>query len=552
MTVSDEALVVKTHVARDLLQSAALFKTDRLVVWEYVSNGLQYVDQGTQPVVRVKLDSRKKHISIADNGRGMDWSGLQNYFVMHGENVDRKAGKAGRGRFGTGKSAAFGIADILRITTIHQGKKSSVQLKRSDIERVGSGEPIPIEVLLREEPTDEPNGTMVEIRDIHLRTLDQSGIIAYIERHLARWQGATVFVGHHECEFNEPPVAREVTFKPSSILRDKLGNVELRIKVSKAPIDTPELRGIAIYSNGVWYETTLAGNEGRDMSHYLFGDIDVPRLDDDKSAIPPFDMSRSMSLNSSNELVQAIYAFVGEHVDKVRRELVDAEKRRRQTEEARRLQKAADEIASLLNEDFGAYRQKLAKVRAKSLGGSDLEKYTLDGDHAQTDDLVYGGTEHARVVNDIGSPGSLNGGGSGSAPPNRNPQVERDESSTEKKGRVAGGSGSRPRARGGFSVSFRNHGSESPRAEYQRSERTIYINLDHPQIAAAKGGSPDDNPIFRHLVNEIAFTEYAIGLVQELISGDEFLELAEPVVEIRDTINRLARKAAILYSQATR
>ena len=29
-------LVVKSHVARDLLQSAGLFKTDKLVVWEYV------------------------------------------------------------------------------------------------------------------------------------------------------------------------------------------------------------------------------------------------------------------------------------------------------------------------------------------------------------------------------------------------------------------------------------------------------------------------------------------------------------------------------------
>jgi signal transduction histidine kinase len=101
-------LVVKSHVARDLLQSAGLFKTDKLVIWEYVSNGLQYVSAGTNPVVEVLLDSRKKRISIQDNGRGMDWNGLQNFFVMHGENLDRKEGRPGRGRFGTGKSAASG------------------------------------------------------------------------------------------------------------------------------------------------------------------------------------------------------------------------------------------------------------------------------------------------------------------------------------------------------------------------------------------------------------------------------------------------------------
>ena len=77
-------LFVKSHVARDLLQNAALFKTDKLVVWEYVSNGLQYVGPGTNPLVKVSLDSKKKRISVQDNGRGMDWNGLRNFFVMPG------------------------------------------------------------------------------------------------------------------------------------------------------------------------------------------------------------------------------------------------------------------------------------------------------------------------------------------------------------------------------------------------------------------------------------------------------------------------------------
>src|ERR1035438_5018762 len=127
-------LIVKSHVARDLLQSAGLFKTDKLVVWEYVSNGLQYIGAGTNPAVKVSLDSRKKRISIQDNGRGMDWNGLQNFFVMHGENIDRKEGKPGRGRFGTGKSAAFGIAATLRIISVRNGERSIVELSRAHIE----------------------------------------------------------------------------------------------------------------------------------------------------------------------------------------------------------------------------------------------------------------------------------------------------------------------------------------------------------------------------------------------------------------------------------
>jgi len=206
-------LFVASHVARDLLQNAALFKTEKLVVWEYVSNGLQYVGPGTSPLVRVSLDSKKKRHAIQHNGRGMDWTGLQNFFVMHGENIDRKAGRPGRGCFGTGKSAAFGIAEVLRITTIRNRKRSKVELRRSKIASMASEDPIPVEILEKELATSSANGTLIEIEGVHLRSLDQAAIIHYIERHLAKWpKNATVFVNNHECEFNEPPVVSEHRF----------------------------------------------------------------------------------------------------------------------------------------------------------------------------------------------------------------------------------------------------------------------------------------------------------------------------------------------------
>ena len=81
--MSSDTIFVKSHVGRDLLQNAALFKTDKLVIWEYVANGLQYVDPGTNPIVSVRLDSKARRIRICDNGRGMTLDGLQNFFVMH-------------------------------------------------------------------------------------------------------------------------------------------------------------------------------------------------------------------------------------------------------------------------------------------------------------------------------------------------------------------------------------------------------------------------------------------------------------------------------------
>jgi Histidine kinase-, DNA gyrase B-, and HSP90-like ATPase len=137
---TEQALSVVTDSARDLLQSADFFSNEKLVAWEYISNGLQYVDPGTSPHVDVVVDTKQKRMVVSDNGSGMTLDGLKNFFVMHGENVERKRGKPGRGRFGTGKSAAFGIASSLRITTVRDGKRSIVELTRADIEASRTGE----------------------------------------------------------------------------------------------------------------------------------------------------------------------------------------------------------------------------------------------------------------------------------------------------------------------------------------------------------------------------------------------------------------------------
>jgi len=543
-------VVVKSHVARDLLQNAALFKTDKLVVWEYVSNGLQYIDHGTSPLVKVILDSKRKVIRIADNGRGMDWAGIQNFFVMHGENIDRKEGRAGRGRYGTGKSAAFGIADLLRITTVRKGKKFEVELFRSDIEKISSGEPITVRATQRGVPTDQPNGTVVEIRKIHLKSLDQPGIIKYIERHLSKWpKNVTVHVNNHECEFAEPPVAQERRFVPTDEIRESLGDVELILKISKIHLEQ-DLRGVSVFSKGIWYETTLAGSESRDMSQYIFGEIDVPKLDDDTSPIAPFDLSRSMRLNPNNKLVRHIYAFIGEKVEELRRELVAAEKKRKSDEEARKLAQQAEEIAKIINDDFEDFRKKLIRVKTRGGYGSDYSNHLLRGGE-EDNDLVLGSKVPAEITSSTGGPGQTGSGsvGNGEHPRNLGPIVEAIEGASKKKGQSTGGQGKKHKRRGGFQVKFKNMGAESYRAKYVGEERTIYINIDHPQLQAAKGLGAITDPAFKRLAYEVAFAEYSVALASEMANHDYYIDPTDPIYDIRETLNRIARKGAMLYSE---
>jgi hypothetical protein len=550
MTTSD--LHVRSHVSRDLLQTAALFKNERQVVWEYVSNGLQYVDPGTSPVVRVRLESKSHRITVEDNGRGMSWGDLRdNFFVMHGENPDRLAGQPGRGRFGTGKSAAFGLADLLRLTTIKNGKRSTVELKRSDLESMSSGDPVPVKTIEREASTNQPNGTLIEIDAVRLRSLDQAAVIHYIERHLARWpRDVTVIVNNHECEFAEPPIERTETFRPTPQEAEVIGDVELKIKVSKSPLDD-DLRGVAIFSKGVWHETTLAGAEGKDMSEYLFGEVDVPRLDEDSSAPPPFDASRSVKLNPENELVKATYAFIGPKLDTVRKELVDTQREQKATEDAKRLRQEASKIEAIINTDFDAFRKRLQKVRAATAGsGFDVTETPSLGGAEGDDDFLYGGDESAQMIADTGAVGktlSANGPTKTKLPRRLNPIVEPD-AREETKGHREASDDSKPRQRGGFHIEFDNQGVESTRATYQSEKRTIYVNLDFPQISAALQGRGVEDPVFRRLAYEVAFSEYAVALAVELENRGEYLDPSDPIVDIRETLNRVARQAAALYS----
>ena len=545
-------LQVTSHVARDLLQSAQLFQHEQTVVWEYVSNGLQYIDPMVQPTVKVMVEAKEKKITVLDNGRGMTEEDLKVYFQMHGENIDRKRGKTGRGMFGTGKSAAFGIADTLRLTTTRNGLRCKVQLERKDIDAVKDGDPIPVHVIERNIPTEEANGTFVEVEGIHLKKMDVRSIIHHIERHIAHWPNANVWVNREECKVNEPSYGSERRFSTKDTpFAATLGTVELVVKIAKAPLDK-EWQGIAILSKGNWQTTTLAGCDDKPFANYIFGELDVPTIAEDKSPIPPFDMSRSMRLNPRNEIVAQMLAFVGSHVEVVRRELEQADRDRKRDRDAKRLQEEANAIARIINQDFDEWRNKVQKTIATVPGGADKLKKSSSGKE-EGEVLIAGPDVPAIIVGEQGSPGvpetpdpEPNPPGP-SDPPDIGPKLER----TDEPGTTT--ATPRPKSRsgsaGGFAVEFLRMGQEDSRAKYEREKRTIYINLDHPQIAAASTIGGIEDVAFKRLSYEVAFSEYAIALASELAGSDWYHDITDPIVDIRSTLNRISRAAAGLYSK---
>jgi hypothetical protein len=544
--MATDTLKVTSHVGRDLLQSAQLFRHEHAVVWEYVSNGLQYKDHGTKPTVVVSIDPKARKIQIRDNGSGMLFKDLEHYFQMHGENLERKNGRPGRGLFGTGKSAAFGIGNSLTLTTVKDGKRSKVRLTRKDIEARPDGDAIPVETLEKEVPDGVPNGTLVEIEEILLRTIDISSVIRHIERHIAHWPDASVLVNNHECEFSEPDVGREIKFSTKDSEYEKLlGEVTLLIKIAKAPLDE-EFRGIAILSSSVWHETTLAGCERKPFSEYIFGTFDVPALGSDTSKVPAFDMSRSMKLNPRNEVVADIIRFIGVNVEGVRKELEREDRERRRGEEQKKLQHQGSKIAELINSHFRDWSAKLKSTMAKSGVGKDLLD-AKDRHNVDEANIVFGnelpavtiGTE--RGIDPVPLPDH------DSTPRPPIPRVEADDAAPQNLGKH-GTVDERKQRAGGFDVVFRSIGINEKRAKYDRDTRSIIINLEHPRIAMETTRAGDQSVVsdanFLRLAYEIAFTEYAIVLAQELSTAQFYFDPQDALVELRQTIDDLSKAFA--------
>jgi hypothetical protein len=548
MTRQIESLKVTTDVRRDLLAAAAAFKTEAAVVWEYVVNSLQYIDRGVSPRVQVAVRPKAKDIAISDNGRGMDESDLHHFFRMHGENRDRLQGRSGRGKFGTGKSAAFGIGTSLEVDTRRNGLRNTITLTRSMIDS-STGDDIPLDWHVRNEATNLSNGTIVTISEIVLPRVNTAAIIDYIERHLQVFRAINpqVAVNDHLCEYREPAVAQEVVFHPSADQSELLGPVELTVKVAQSPLPESE-QGVSITSGlGNLVALERAGMDRKEFGSYLFGLVDVPALETYKSPLEPFDSSRSLALNPAHPVAATLVGFIGSKLEEVRAALVSREREARKSEQAKRLANEADKIAEILNKDFETVRQRLQDIRAAS-GTRGPVTSAFGGAQnggVDTDEWVEGTQEPGVIQTHRGKNG---GGNPRRRPPPNIPAVGTPDPDGNTALDPAGGTGrSRPKPKGGFRVDYKNLGKDEPRSVYDPAALAILINLDHPVVAAALGQSNIEDPTFKRLSYEIAFSEYSLALGYEMAKQDPDVPADDLLYEVRSSLNRISVAAASLY-----
>ncbi len=516
--VPTPALRVTSHVARDLLQNAAYFNSVPKAVTEYVTNAIDNAIPGKPVYCAVNLS--RACIRISDNASGMSHAELFNFFQMHGENVNRKRGRAVRGKFGTGKSAAFGIASTLQIETVKEGMRNVVEIKRADVEDAKNGQPIPVRELVVNEAISKHSGTTIVIQDLLVKNVDAEATRAYLEKTLGRHLRVhQISVNGVMCKYRGPVAVKTFRFKLPRDAAEKIGAATCVLEISKEPLAHDE-NAVAVLSNSFLHATTLAGKQGQPFVEYIFGEVEVPSLDTETDPIPAFDNTRSLTLNPQNPRVQALSEWLARCIEEVRQYLIERDKRRSRSKEMRLLQKVSGEIGNFLTEDFRVMQEATPWT-------------TRSGERHRHEKRSRTPRREERIT----------------APHDPAPFFEHSRRASDRQLGIGNGFkrvGSLRNGRVHFEINCVHMGTEAPRARHITDRAAIYLNRDHPQIRAAELEAGLKSPTFKILLFDIAFTEYAFAVVSQL--ADQGVEVADPIDAnemVQEILDRLNRKAAV-------
>jgi hypothetical protein len=291
-----------------------------------------------------------------------------------------------------------------------------------------------------------------------------------------------------------------------------------------------------------------AGVDTKEFGNYLFGEVDVPELEEPAfdGTVVAFDATRSLSLNYEHPVAAALVGFIGSSLEQVRKGLVEENRKAKQEAEASRLTDAAEEIADLLNKDLRDVAQRFEDMRnirrrtavAARTGSEEAED---EADAYRAGDIEPGLLDRVEPRERTDTPVTPGG--------EEDPGVPEGESDPEGPDLVepSGSSGRRKSKTGGLTVDFDHLGEDEERSFYDFDRKQILINLDHPAVVAAKGIGGVDDPAFRRLAYEIAFTQYALAVAREVYETDPAITADDVLFEVRDALRRVTASAAILY-----
>ncbi|MBI2139556.1 ATP-binding protein [Candidatus Woesearchaeota archaeon] len=447
----------------------------------------------------VSVDVGRASVTVRDNGKGMDLSGLVNFLTV-GESPRPKSGKTDKGRsymgyYGVGTIAGLRMGDGLRVTTVKGGNKITYNLNFKEIEAAErvSGIKFP-EYKKRPEISGatEPNGTTIEIYGLNdnfkqrrnelleqLRveigkrmpvrredfkvTLNGKAVEHYIDQYLKDSQ-------EHSIEF------------PLKDHHGRQQTVRGWFKVAEKAMHSDD-SGIYPVVNS---EITIRDGHMYDpddilnfhlLKHRVYGEFDADFLVDMLSA------NRDTFTDNNHPVLRTIYG-------QIRRRMVDlakeVEERKKETiDEA--VENVLDTVSTYVS---SALRQ--FKLFADNTSGVDAEK---EGSTIGLPQRVY--TGRAKPISDAQGEKTEGTEPVEGEPKPRKLRIGRKELN------VAGHI---------FIVRLYNAGEEGPHIELNEQGGEVLVNRDHPMfVKALRGGPPSlEQYVFCSVLRGVVDYKFAV------------------------------------------
>tara|TARA_Y100000310_G_scaffold78020_1_gene74592 strand:+ start:1983 stop:3899 length:1917 start_codon:yes stop_codon:yes gene_type:complete len=589
----------KGNINRAILDASAAFNNLGKVAEEYLTNSLDAFETAVHDNYDKKLkrsdckiqfiiDRPNNTIVFKDEHELMGMPSkfiFNNFFNIHGTNVSRKRFVNVRGKHGTGKSAAFGIqADYLMLDSVYKGKRTTVKSTYESLQDE-DGEPAPLSVIREDVDTNLPNGTIVEIKlpankyKRYLQFRLETKAIIHIQRvfgrHLNKYHVELI-----EVTGRGKKAESRITYQPREAVSEKeypvpaevaeiIGQTTLIIKRAAEPMEDTGEKGINITSGEYTKEQTMFGLESEPYANHFFGEWEIPKIDQYKGPNPPTLSTRELRLNQENEMVKAIYEFGKKILKEEIKSFAKDERLRKQDETLKKLSHMANELATILNEDFAEFEE-ISKLEKGMKGEIDKKgqesnsavstKLEEDSDSISHlgDEIKVEETEEGALMGSVTS-GELPAGAEGSSEKPSGTHVgplepKFDESKLKEiKENASRRARRRVRTGGGFRIDFINPGHNLFITRFDEPTKIIFINMDSGIIKAhlKNCGSEEEEPAFKTYAYTLAIDEYARAVVNIMAANHEFSGMSfeeylqEGVTELgiikRRVLNRLSQ-----------
>ena len=558
-----------TDAGRAVLDSATDFTNEGKAVGEYVKNSWQYTDK--HPNVEIIVDQQNKSIHIKDDSRGMSIDDLRTrFFVLHKRNIDRQKGKIKRGEYGTGKAAALGIGEILRVTTVHNNLINQFEIHRADCEdEIKSAKSVPIRwhPENQNKKTSKNNGTTIDIEGflydrpisiqsikdfLQTKTLPEKKAYTHEENGIEVNTIINLTLNEEKIEEEEIEFSKEIPITLSDEEKKYFDSMDFTIRIADRRLK-PDEQGIRIFCNGIFkafIKTPLANK-----SEYIFGDCECPKLMTEKHP-PIFDSNRNNQINEDNKFGSDFKRFVMRHVDVYRKELEKEDKENKKKEKDEITKKEEQKMKEFFNSIFKEQELEFQKIAAKARGNIDKKDDFVP--ELGESKITFGKDFGIKIVDGDEGIGIPNIQPSPNPDPNPNPnpnhdpkttneKFEKDINSNESKGKER--KAKKKPSGGGFDFKYENIGKAEDRADYNPEERIITVNLSHPFIEKLYKASNEDTsmPKFRRGAYEAAAVEFAAAIV--ILKGKSNMyenTLSDGVTQMQKILDDAIRKMSVL------